>query len=266
LRRLMLIAAAFVAAGSAEAKDSFTVAAGPAVAPRYEGSDDYRVIAAGAIRGTVSGVSFITQGTALFVDLVPDREGPGTKFSFGPMAHVSLNRSSLKSTRDPQIVALGRIPVAVELGGHVGVTRTGLITSDFDSLNLDVAISHDVTGIHDGLIVTPSVTYGTPLSRKVYVGASISASYVGRGYAQTYFGVTPAQSLASGLPAYRPDAGFKDVNFGALTNISLSGDLRRGLSAFAIGNYAKLVTDAGRSPVVRNRAQWFGAIGLAYTF
>jgi MipA family protein len=247
-------------------RDTITVGVGAAAVPRYEGSDDYRIVPAGAIRGKVSGISFITLGTALFVDLIPSGDGPGTSFSFGPMAHLSLNRSGLKSIRDPQIAALGKIKPALEVGAHAGITRTGLITSDYDSLNIDVAVSHDVTGIHDSMIVTPSITYGTPLSRKVYVGLTASANHVGNGYGQTYFGVTPAQSIASGLPAYTPGSGFKDVSFGALGNLSLTGDLRRGLSLFAIGNYSKLLGDFGRSPVVREPNQWFGALGLAYTF
>ena len=39
--------------------------------PDYEGSDDYRIIPAGAIRGKVSGISFTTRGTYLYVDVVP---------------------------------------------------------------------------------------------------------------------------------------------------------------------------------------------------
>ena len=248
------------------ARDTVTIGVGGAVIPRYEGSKDYRVTPAGAARGRLGGIGFTTQGTSVFLDLIPALNGPGTKFVAGPMAHLSLNRSSLKGTRDPQIVALGRIPVAVEVGGHVGVSRTGVITSEYDTLNFDVAVSHDVTNIHDSLIVTPSVSYGTPLSRKIYVGASISADHVGSGYAQTYFGVTPGQSLASGLPAYAPREGFKDINFGLLGNASLTGDLRHGLSLFAIGNYSKLLGDFGRSPVVRDKGQWLGAVGLAYTF
>ena len=247
-------------------RDTLTIGIGGAVLPRYEGSGDYKLSPAAAIRGKVAGVSFITQGTAVFVDLVPSSRGPGTKFNLGPMAHVTLNRSSLKTTRDPQIIALGRIPVAVEVGGHVGITRTGLITSDYDSLNVDVSVSHDVTGVHDSLIVSPSMTYGTPLSRKAYVGAYVGADHVGSGYAQTYFGVTPAQSLASGLSTYAPKAGFKTANAGIFGNVSLTGDLLGGLSAFAIGNYSRLLGDFGRSPVVRDRNQWFGGLGLAYTF
>lgn len=245
-------------------RDTVTIGLGGAINPRFEGSDDHQVIPGGALRGKVSGVSFTTAGPALFLDFIPSTSP--TKLVLGPVAHLTLNRSSIRMINDAQVEALGRIPVALELGGHVGVSRTGVITSAYDTVSLDVAVMHDVTGIHDSLIIIPSISYGTPLSTKVYVGVTASATHVGSGYGQTYFGVTPTQSLASGFPAYTPGAGVKDVTFGLLGNVSLSGDLRRGLSAFAIGSYSKLLGDFGRSPVVRDRNQWFGGLGLAYTF
>ncbi len=265
LAALALATPAFAQIDDAAPRDTVTIAVGPAAAPRYEGSADYQIIGAAALRGKISGIGFTTLGTGVFVDLLPS-DGNGFKFIIGPMAHVTLNRSSLKTTRDPRIVALGRVPVAVELGGHFGLSKTGVITSAYDTASLDVAISHDVTGIHDSLIVTPSFNYGTPLSRKAFVGANISANYVGRGYAQTYFGVTPAQSVASGLARTTPGKGFKDIGIGLVTTVSLTGDLRHGLSAFAVGNAAKLLGDFARSPIVRDRNQYFGGIGLAYTF
>ncbi len=253
-------------AAGAAARDTLTIGVGAAVTPRYEGSGDYQLIPAGAVRGKVSGISFSTAGTALFTDLVPSSGGTGWKFVLGPVARLTLNRSSRRITRDPAIVALGRIPPAAELGAHVGFSRTGVITSAYDNLTFDLAAAHDVSSVHDSLIVTPSVNYGTPLSRKVFVGVSAGATYVGRGYAQRYFGVDNRQFLASGLPAYTIGSGFKDVTLGALANFSLTGDLRKGLSLFMIGSGSRLLSDFARSPVVRDRTQYFAGAGLAYTF
>jgi MipA family protein len=272
LRHLVFAAALFPAvafaqdASDAPPRDSVTIGVGVASVPRFEGASESTIIPAAAIRGTVSGISFSTVGTGLYVDLVRPRAATGIDFILGPVAHATLNRTSRKRTRDPQINALGKLDVAVELGGDIGISRTGVFTSDFDTLSFDVAVTHDVTGTHDSLIVTPTFAYATPLSTKLYVGASVSANYVGKGYGRTYFGVDGAQSLASALPVYDPGSGLKDINFGLLGNLSLSGDLRRGLSLFALGNYARLLGDFGRSPVVRDRGQWFGGVGLAYTF
>jgi MipA family protein len=247
-------------------RDTLTIGVGALVTPRYEGSDDYRISPGGAVRGKVSGISFSTVGTALFTDVIPSAGQGEWKFVFGPVAQLRLARSSLKTIRDPQVRALGKIGVTVEGGAHFGLSKTGVVTSPYDNLSLDLAVTHDLGGVHDALLVTPSVNYGTPLSRKTYVGVSASATWVGRGYAQRYFGVNAPQALASGFASYAPGAGFKDVTFGARANFALTGDLRHGLSLFAIGSGSRLLGEFGRSPIVRSRTQWFGGAGLAYTF
>jgi MipA family protein len=247
-------------------RDTVTIGVGAIVSPRYEGANDYRIMPGGSLRGKVSGVAFATVGTALVTDIIPSAGRDKWKFVFGPVARLRLSRSSLKTIRDPQIVALGKIPVTVELGAQFGLSKTGVVTSPFDNFIADVAVTHDVGGVHDSLLVTPSISYGTPLSRKAYVGVSASATHVGRGYAQRYFGVTAPQAVASGLAASAPGSGFKDVAIGALANYALTGDLRKGLSLFAIGSGSRLLGDFARSPIVRARTQWFGGLGLAYSF
>src|SRR3546814_13959476 len=85
-------------------------------------------------------------------------------------------------------------------------------SSDLDSLSLRVSYLHDVGNEHDSYIITPSIGYGTPLGMKTYAGVGVSADYVGKGYSQTYFGVTPVGAVASGLPASAVSgSGFKNV-------------------------------------------------------
>lgn len=246
--------------------DSFTIGVGVATVPRYEGSDDNTIVPAGAIRGSFDGISFSTVGTALYTDVIPGPDGPGVDFILGPAVHVNLNRTSGKRIRDPQIRALGKVDTAVEIGGDIGIKKTGVITSVYDSISFDVAVLRDVTDTHDSWTVTPTISYATPLSQTIYVGASVSATHVGRGYGLTYFGVTAPQSVASGLPVYNPGRGWKDISLSGLANFSLSGDLRKGFSVFLLGSYSKLQGDFKRSPVVRDSDQWFGGLGLAYTF
>jgi outer membrane protein len=84
-------------------------------------------------------------------------------------------------------------------------------------------------------------------------------------YQRAYFGVTPASSLASGLPVYRPGGGVHAV---ALAS-GISYELNNGWGLFGYGRYARLIGDAGKSPIVRefgSRNQLSGGIGLNYTF
>lgn len=246
--------------------NTVTVGVGVGVIPRYDGSDDYYVTPIGGARGKLGGIGFSIVGLTAFTDFVPATSSTGGKFVLGPIAHLTLNRSDLRRNRDGRIAALGTIKPAVEVGAHAGYEWTGVITSDFDILSLDVAVSHDVTGIHKSFVVSPSISYGTPLSKRIFVGLTVSADYVGGDYARTYYGVTPAQAAASGFPAYTLGAGFNSVNGGLLAGYSLSGDLRKGFTLFAAGNYSRLVGDTARSPLVRDKNQLIGAVGIAYTF
>ncbi len=84
-------------------------------------------------------------------------------------------------------------------------------------------------------------------------------------YQRAYFGITPAASLASGLPVYRPGGGIHAVALASGISYELSS--RWGLFGFA--RYERLVGDAARSPIVRDfgsRNQLSGGIGLDYTF
>jgi outer membrane protein len=246
--------------------NTVTIGVGVGVIPRYDGADDYYLTPIGGARGKLGGVGFSIIGLTAFTDFVPATAMTGGKFVFGPMAHLTLNRSDLRRNRDGRIAALGTIKPAVEVGVHAGYEWTGVITSDYDVLSLDVAVSHDVTSIHKSYVVSPSISYGTPLSKRIFVGLTISADYVGGDYARTYYGITPAQSAASGFPVYTLGEGFNSANAGLIAGYSLSGDLRRGFTLFAAGNYSRLLGETARSPVVRDKNQLIGAVGIAYTF
>ena len=249
--------------------DTLTIGVGGAYTPTYEGSDDYRFVPVAGFRGKVSGHNFYTRGTSVYFDLVPEKPGNNVDVSFGPVANVRFARSSRKGIKDVQVRALGTLDTAIEVGGFVGIAKTGVITSDYDTLGMRFTYLRDVTDTHDSYIIQPSIEYGTPLSTSMYVGLGVSADYAGKGYAQTYFGVTPAGSVASGLDPFNTNGGWKNVTSTLFANYALSGDLRHGVSLIAAGGYTKLLGDFKDSPVVSeagNSNTWFGALGIAYTF
>lgn len=249
--------------------DSITVGAGAAYLPDYEGSNDYRVVPVPGAFGSIGGFAFTLAGNRLSVDLVPNRPGSGWDFQAGPVGVVNFNRTDNDSIDDPRVRALGERDTAIELGGFVGIGKTGVITSPYDTLSVSVSYRHDVSDVHDSGVWQPSINYLTPLSRKAAVGVFASAEHAGRGYARAYFDVDAAGSVASGLPVYSPDSGWKNYTLGILATYALTGDLLKGFKLVAGGTYRRLLDDFGRSPVVSiagDRDQWLGAIGLAYTF
>ncbi|NYT41546.1 MipA/OmpV family protein [Sphingomonas sp. R-74633] len=255
---------------NSETGDFAMVGVGAAILPDYEGSDDYRIVPAPLATGRLSGFGFELAGTRLSVDLIPDYDsGTGLDFQAGPTVNVNLNRTSLKSIEDPRIKALGKIDTGIEVGGFLGVAKTGVFTSDYDRIAFRASYRKDVANASKAGVFNPSITYMTPLSRKAMVGMFLSATRVEKGYATTYFGVTPAGAAASGLAVWNPRGGWKDWTAGLGGAMSLTGDLTHGLQLFAGGTYRKLIGDFGDSPIVRtagSRSQWLGSVGLAYSF
>ena len=245
--------------------NNFTIAAGVGSVPDYEGSDEQKLIPAVAIRGRVSGISFWTAGTALYVDLLARPES-GIDFDLGPIVGVSLNRSS--DVKDAAVDKLPELDMAFEVGAFAGVSFHGL-TNPYDALSFHVDVTTDVSDAHGSTLITPTLDFGTPLSTTTYVGVSASAEWAGGGYADYYYSIGPEGSLASGLPQFDADGGFKHWRLSLFANQSISGDLLNGWSIFGIGLYTKLSGDFADSPIVDDRgssSQWFGGLGVAYTW
>ena len=245
--------------------DTFTIGAGAAFVPDYEGSDDYRLIPAAAIRARIGGISVFTRATYLYADFIPRGSGK-VEFDAGPIVGLRFNRTG--KIKDDVVDRLPELNKAIEVGGFVGLTAHGL-TNPYDALSVRLDVVKDVGKAHKSTVISPTIDFGTPLSRTFYVGASLSADWVGDGYADYYYSITPANSLISTLPTYDAEGGLKSWKLGLLANHALTGDLLHGLSLFASGSYGRLVGDFKRSPIVDDRGsatQWFGALGLAYTF
>jgi outer membrane scaffolding protein for murein synthesis (MipA/OmpV family) len=247
-------------------KDMVTVAVGGAITPDYEGSDDYRIIPAAAIRGKVGGISFNTRGTYLFVDVVPGNAK--IDFDAGPIVGLRLN--TRRNIEDDIVKLLPKRKRAIEVGAFAGVSFHGL-TNPYDSLGLRVDVLHDVGGAHKSTTFSPNLEFSTPLSTKTYASASVGAEFVSNRFADYYYSISPADSVATGgvLLPFNASGGMKNWKAGLLLNQSITGNLLHGFSVFGLGQYSRLVGDFKRSPIVSERgsaSQWIGALGLAYTW
>ena len=249
--------------------DSVTIGAGGVYLNDYEGSDHHVWrVAPGAI-GSVGGFSFVVAGNRASVDLIPNKPGSTWDIQAGPVGVVNFNRSDVDVIDDPRVRALGKRSTAIELGGYVGIGKTGVVTSQYDRLSLSLGYRKGVSGAHRAGIWTPAINYFTPLSRKAAVGLFASANYAERGYGKAYFDVDAAQSVASGLPVFTTRGGWKDWTVGGLGTVALTGDLLHGFKIVGGGTYTRLLNDFARSPLVSiagDRGQWVGVLGLAYTF
>jgi len=247
-------------------KDMVTVAVGAGIVPDYEGSDDYRIIPAGAIRGKLGGISFTTRGTYLFVDVIPGNAK--VNFDAGPIVGLRLNNRH--NIDDDVVKLLPKRKTAIEVGAFAGVSFHGL-TNPYDSLGVRLDVLHDIGSAHQSTTFTPNLEFSTPLSTRTYASLNVGAEFVSNKFADYYYSISPADSVATGgaLLPFNASGGMKNWKAGLLINQSITGNLLHGFSIFGLGQYSRLVGDFKRSPIVAQRGsanQWIGALGLAYTW
>src|SRR3546814_13927151 len=111
-----------------------------------------------------------------------------------------------------------------------GVSYTGVLTSKYDLSGARVAALKDISGRHGSWVVSPTVEYGTPISKRAFIGLSASVNIYGKGFGRYYYDIDPAGSAASGLPVYDA-AGRKTpvgkYQIGLAGAYALSGDIRK---------------------------------------
>lgn len=252
----------------ASGADFLTIGLGGAIIPDHEGSNENRLLPIPGAVGRIGGFGILYVGNRLSVDLLRDGRSRWD-LQLGPAVSIGLNRTNPSGIDDPRIRALGKVDAAVELGGFAGIARWGVLTSAYDRLSLSATLRHDVAKGHGGTIVTPAISYIAPLSKAVLVGLVASANHADDDYAGSYYTVTPGQSAASTLPVFNARGGWRDWSLGAAANVSLSGDMRKGLSVIGGISYTRLLNDFADSPVVSvagKADQWMAGLGLAYTF
>jgi outer membrane scaffolding protein for murein synthesis (MipA/OmpV family) len=158
------------------------------------------------------------------------------------------------------------------MGLFTGVTKTGVITSAYDQLGFRLVATKDVSGKHGSWAASPTIDYGTPLSKRAYIGVSASVNFYGKGFGRYYFDIDPLGSAASGLPVYS-GAGRKATagkyTLGIAGAYGLSGDLRKGFVLIGGAQYGRLLSRFADSPIVSEAGsadQWLFGGGLAYQF
>jgi len=247
--------------------DFLTVGIGAGYAPSYEGSDDYVFFPQPVIQGSLAGIAITPRPGGAALDFIPDGKDAKVGFSLGPVARLRANRDS--NIKDRVVRRLGKLDKAVEVGVNAGVTVYDLVTG-YDSLTVSSDVKWDVAGAHKGMTISPTVSYFTPVSRGAAINLSVGAEHVDDDYADYYFSVSPAGSVASGLPAFQADGGWKSIGTFLLVAVDFDGDLANGgLAGFVTGGYSRLLGDAKRTPLTSIRGdadQWLAGAGLAITF
>jgi len=199
----------------------------------------------------------IAHGTDVFKFSAPD-DSPSISvlsskgFSFGPAA-------TMQSRRKPSDVgaAVASVPRTFDAGAFAQYLVPG-------SFRIRAELLKGLNGHHGVLGSVGADKIWRDGDRYVFsIGPRVLFSD-GR-FERAYFGVTTADSLASGLPSYRAKGGIYGVALASGATYALNE--RWGL--FGFGRYERLVGDAAKSPIIRefgSRNQLSGGLGLNYTF
>ncbi len=118
---------------------------------------------------------------------------------------------------------------------------------------------------HDAMMADLKLDAFTRIGDNWIAAAGPRLSLAGGDYQRTYFGVTPEQSAASGLPTFQPKGG--TLSYGAAAQVTYQWTKRVESTAYATAN--RLVGDAANSPLVTERGSrnQFGAgLSTRWTF
>lgn len=233
------------------------------MSPAFQGSRSYQLSAFPALR--------LSYGDRFFASV---EEGVGYAllntggWSVGPLVKLAFGRDEdgggpfrVAGKRDTSLLGLGDIDPTAEAGAFLRYR--------WNSWSAAAEVRHGIGG-HDALVGNVSLshvwTFDSPFTTGGAPGIFTLGpriNFAGTSYAQTYFGVTAAQSIRSGLRAYDADGGVMSYGVGGVMVAPVAP--RTALSV--VFGYERLGTPAGNSPLVRERGSRNQAvIGLFATY
>lgn len=251
---LIALAVALPAWSAAAAQDDnrdirVRVGLGAQLLPQFIGSDKHDLaplVHVNIARGTDE-FSFGSPDDSPSIALI-SKDG----FSFGPAGNIQARREES------------------DVGAPVGAVSRTFEAGAFaqylagDSFRVRAELRKGING-HDGVVGYVGADKIWRDGDKYVFSIGPRVLFSDSRYQRAYFGVTPEVSLATGLPTYRPSGGVHAVALASGASLELTN--RWGLFGYA--RYARLVGDAGKSPIIRDfgsHDQLSGGIGLNYTF
>jgi outer membrane protein len=225
---------------------SVSLGAGLAEGPDYPGARDDRVHPVPLIE--IGYGDRVTAGPFGLAVAALDWNG----LRVGPVLGIEGGR---RQSADPHLDGLGDISTSITAGAFLSY-RIGL----FDMYG---TARQAVTNSGSGLAGLVQFNIRLPLiPRTLYLSAGPDVELGNAEHEQTWFGVTPTQSLQSGLPVYTPGGCINTVGFHAtLTYRASEHVLWR-----VFTNFKDLTGHAGESPIVERRTEFVAGVGVAYHF
>lgn len=244
---------------------STSVGAGAIWGPAFSGSSDYQLMVVPNIQVNYGDTFFASVGQGIGYNFEVNSEwvvGPLIKFDFGRDAD---GESTFRVGGDKSTALLGfkDIDSTVLVGGFARFDR--------NMWSAKVELLQGMNG-HEGLIADFSIDYKARFGGSeaqpgppVFLATGPRMRWASDDYSNTYYGISAADSLGSGLPTYTTSGGVATIGWG----VSLVMPLNRQVALIGFAGYDKLMGDAADSPLIVQRGsenQFTTGAFLSYKF
>lgn len=234
----------------APAGRTVTLGLGAQIYPLYPGAHDYNI-------GPLPIFGLRRPGQPIMFQSADDGAGFGllgydSVINFGPTVRLQGKRDE-----DDVGAPVGNVGFTVEVGGFVSINPSR-------NFRIRAELRRGVGG-HKAWLGSLGADLILRDDQNYIFSIGPRARWADNRYSDTYFGVTPAVSGATGLAALDPDGGIYAV--GAIANLTHRLGRNWGFQGYA--GYDRLVGDAADSPIVRafgSRDQFSGGAGLWIEF
>ncbi|CAB3758665.1 hypothetical protein LMG29739_02961 [Paraburkholderia solisilvae] len=218
--------------------------------PRYDGSSRYHMLVGPSLDIRYKDLAFLSTGEGLGVNVA---QGQNWRASIA--AVYDLGR---RGHDDPQhLNGLGNINPAPE----IKLAAEYVVSKNFP-LTFRTAITRSIGG-SNGWIADLGAYMPMPGSSDTFFWfAGPSVTFADSTYMNSWFGVNPAQSAASGLRQYDASAGLKSAGFG----ITMIWFVNKHWFVTADGALKRLLGSAAASPVIQTKTGGVCDISLNYQF
>jgi MipA family protein len=221
--------------------------------PRYEGASKYVVTALPFFKFAPIGGGF--EGLKRFEAKNLD------DLAFSLIKHEQLEigvltgyRFGRKEADAPHLWGTGDIKGSV-VGG-------GFVKYNFGPMFVRASVHQSLIGDDTGAVLRLATGTKYTLSDRISIRADVWADAANETYMDSFFGVTRAQAVRSGLRMFDPGAGFKSVSAKLGTEVALTPDWTLDASV----GYSRLIGDAADSPIVLSADRYDGRLGLSRAF
>lgn len=243
----------------ADSKWDITLGAGVFVGPAYDGSDDFEVLPFPLVDIEWNELIFLTTQDGLgFHAFRGEDLTISASVGFEP-GRNDKDHTDLAGLGDIDPGAVAKLSFEYEIGP---VTPFASISKYFGATGGVEAEFGIETMVPLAALTGGPMPRGDDGPGGPFLTFGVSAEWADKNYMGDTFGITAAQSAASGYAQHTAKAGFKSVG----AELGIVYPLGDHWSVSAMFEYGRLTGDAADSPFVREKNQFGGGLFVAYRF